>query len=217
MKAVILAAGKGKRMGVLTDTCPKPLLIYKGKTLIEHTLSVIPPSCSEIIIVIGYLGQQIIDKIGNKWNGIPVQYVESELKGTGEALWKAKDHLAGEKFLVFPSDDIYASSDIEKVLAHCPMVLASEIAHAKASGGKIEVDSRSKIISITEGEHQSPFLVSTGVYFLNHHIFKYPLVQIPGREEYGLPQTIVVYAKDHDVKVSTAEKWKQIVTAKDLE
>ena len=38
MKCFLLAAGFGKRMGDLTTNLPKPLLPYKGKTLLDHSI-----------------------------------------------------------------------------------------------------------------------------------------------------------------------------------
>ena len=39
MKAVLLAAGKGTRMGALTDDLPKPMLPVEGKPSLEHIIS----------------------------------------------------------------------------------------------------------------------------------------------------------------------------------
>ena len=59
MQVVILAAGRGTRMGDLTSDTPKPLLKVKDKTLLEYKLDVLPDSISEVIFVIGYKQEQI--------------------------------------------------------------------------------------------------------------------------------------------------------------
>ena len=217
MKAVILAAGRGKRMGSLTDERPKPLLKFKDKELIKHTLDLIPRAASEIIIIVGYYGDLIRAAVGAMWNDIPVVYIdEPDLKGTGYALWKARERLAGETFLVFPADDIYAATDVAALIAAGSSILAAHVASGTVSGGKVVTGSAGEIISITEGTHVAPAHVNAAVYHLDHRFFDYPLVLIPGRTEYGLPQTLALYAKDVPVRIVEASAWKQVVGPDDL-
>ena len=54
MKAIILAAGRGTRMGNLTEEIPKPMLLYKGKNLIEYKIDILPEEINEVLIVVGY-------------------------------------------------------------------------------------------------------------------------------------------------------------------
>ncbi|MES2216036.1 MAG: nucleotidyltransferase family protein [Patescibacteria group bacterium] len=216
MKAVILAAGKGTRMGELTKTTPKGLLMKKGKPLLEYTLEVLPPNCEEIIIVIEYLGDQIRKAFGNEWNGIPVRYVEQGVyKGTGGALLQAREHLVGSEFLVLPCDDTYHANDILNLCKGSSVMMISKISDREFSGGNVKMEN-GRLVAIEEGTHLPPAIVATGAYLLNEKIFNYPLVQIPGRDEYGLPQMVVEYAKHHPVKIMEATQWTQVSTPADL-
>lgn len=64
MKAIVLAAGEGKRLRPLTNSIPKCLLTYKNETLIERLISQIQKCCiDEIILVVGYKKDAVIQKI----------------------------------------------------------------------------------------------------------------------------------------------------------
>lgn len=66
MKAMILAAGLGKRMRPLTDHCPKPLLPVAGKPLIVHHLERLRQAgIHEVVINVSYRAEQIIDTLGS--------------------------------------------------------------------------------------------------------------------------------------------------------
>lgn len=113
MQAVILAAGVGIRMRPLTETVPKPLLKVAGKPLIEYTLAALPNEIDEVIIVIGYLGEQIIKHFGESFDGKKIRYVKQKnLEGTARALFEAREFIT-DRFLVLMSDDIYSKNDIE--------------------------------------------------------------------------------------------------------
>src|SRR3989344_7151174 len=117
MKAVILAAGKGTRMGKLGEETPKPLLKVARKTLLEHKLDLMPESIDEVILVVGHLKEQIISAIGSKYRNLKITYVILDrLLGTADALFACKDLLLKEdKFLVMNGDDIYSKRDMQEM------------------------------------------------------------------------------------------------------
>ena len=66
MKAIILAAGRGKRMRPLSDTCPKPLLEVHGKRLIEwHLAALARGGVREVVVNTDWLEEQIVATIGD--------------------------------------------------------------------------------------------------------------------------------------------------------
>ncbi|WP_016954173.1 N-acetylmuramate alpha-1-phosphate uridylyltransferase MurU [Catenovulum agarivorans] len=66
MKAMILAAGQGKRMRPLTETTPKPLLKVAGKCLIEYQIeALVKAGITELVINHAWLGEQIPAYLGN--------------------------------------------------------------------------------------------------------------------------------------------------------
>ena len=87
MQVIILAAGKGIRMGDLTADIPKPMLPLLGKPLLEWRLAMLPEAVREVIFVVGYLGDQIEKYFGSEWQGRSIRYVRHEkLEGTGGAM-----------------------------------------------------------------------------------------------------------------------------------
>ena len=66
MRAVILAAGRGVRMGALTDEQPKPLLQIGGTSLIERHLERLAASgIAEVVINLSYRGAQVRERLGD--------------------------------------------------------------------------------------------------------------------------------------------------------
>ena len=66
MKAIVLAAGRGKRMRPLSDTCPKPLLAVHGKRLIEwHLEALAAAGVREVVVNTDWLEEQIVDALGD--------------------------------------------------------------------------------------------------------------------------------------------------------
>lgn len=108
MKAMILAAGRGERLRPLTDTRPKSLVDVGGKTLLErHLEHVQAAGIKTVVINLGWLGEQIADRIGNgKELGLDVIYsLEGDnILETGGGIFKALPRLGTAPFLVINAD-----------------------------------------------------------------------------------------------------------------
>jgi NDP-sugar pyrophosphorylase family protein len=216
MQAVFLAAGRGTRFGKLTEKTPKPMLKIKGKNLLEHNILKLPDEIDEIIIIVNYLKEQIMDFFGSEYEGRKIQYVyQEELLGTGHAICLCQD-IIKDKFLVLMGDDIYSRKDMEKCIQNDLCICVKEV-EGEFNGGKIVLDENGNLESILEGEHKNgKNLVNIGMYSLNCNFFKYDLVKIKGREEYGLPQTLISVLEDYPVAVQKTDFWLQINYFKDL-
>ena len=108
MKAMILAAGYGKRMLPLTEKLPKPLLHVRGRALIEHHLDNLQAAgFREVVINLGHLGTMIEDTLGDGFNyGLRIQYSPEgpEPLETGGGMTMALPLLGDEPFLIVNAD-----------------------------------------------------------------------------------------------------------------
>lgn len=216
MQAVILAAGRGTRMGELTNGTPKPLLKISGRPILEYTLENLPSEIDEVIFVIGYLGHKIKNHFGKKHQGRELQYMwQLSPSGTGGALFQIRKALHG-KFIVLMGDDLYHRKDLKKILKHDLAVLVKEI-DEPSRFGVIETDASGHLLQIVEKPVEPKSnLVNAGVYVLDSRIFTYPLVPVYGGKEFGLPQTLAQMADNHKIKVVRAEVWHPNTKGEDL-
>lgn len=108
-RAMILAAGRGTRMGTLTETTSKVLLRVGNHYLIEYALQRLKEAgIFEIVINVFHFAEQIQDVIGDGSRyGVTIHYsIEDELLETGGGIVKALPLLGEEPFLVMSGDII---------------------------------------------------------------------------------------------------------------
>jgi MurNAc alpha-1-phosphate uridylyltransferase len=102
----ILAGGLGTRLGERVRDTPKPLLEVAGRPFLEHQLALLAEhGAREVVVCVGYLGEQIESRIGSELFGVKVAYSfdSPELDGTLGAIRRAQ-RLLGERFLVLYGD-----------------------------------------------------------------------------------------------------------------
>ena len=119
MKVMILAAGRGERMGNLTQNCPKPLLKVKGRCLIDwHLIKLCEAGFKDIVINVAYLSKEIIEFVGDgsKWGlNISISEEEHALETAG-GIKKAIKYLGDEPFVVINAD-IFSDYNYENLKA----------------------------------------------------------------------------------------------------
>ncbi len=116
MQAIIIAGGKGTRMGLLGTTLPKALLPLNNKPLIDFSINhLIKNGCDSIIICGGHLGNKLQKYIQGNEYGVPIMlFIESKPLGNAGALHLAKDLLADEFMVLF--GDIYTTINLKTML-----------------------------------------------------------------------------------------------------
>lgn len=109
MKAIIPAAGIGSRLKPHTHTAPKALLHVAGKPILGHIIDqLIAYNIREIVIIVGFLGEKIVEYISGNYPNIRVSFIEQkELKGLGWAIHLADEHIKDDPILIVLGDTIF--------------------------------------------------------------------------------------------------------------
>ena len=117
-KAMILAAGFGKRINPLTLKNPKPLLRIGNETLLSNTLKFLEMyEIKEVVINVHYLGEQIINYIKNKKFNLTINIVKEENKilDTGGGVLNAIQYFSDLPFLIINPDTIWSSNYLKEI------------------------------------------------------------------------------------------------------
>jgi choline kinase len=112
MKAIILAAGIGKRLG---QNFPKCLLEFQGKSLLQLHLEYLKSlEIERIGIVVGYQAQKIEEAIANLGygDGVEIFYNPDYEKGSIVSMWSARAYLEGDRDILLMDADVLYEREI---------------------------------------------------------------------------------------------------------
>jgi len=110
MKIIIPVAGIGKRLFPHTFTKPKPMMYIAGKPIIGHILDRMKDITSEeIIIVVGYMKEQIITYIDENYsNTFNIKYIKQrEQLGLGHSIYVTRDEIKNSEIMIALGDMIF--------------------------------------------------------------------------------------------------------------
>ena len=203
MQAIILAAGKSTRTYPLTLTRPKPMLTVMNKTLLEHNLEQLLDIADEVIIIVGYKKEMIMEKFGDCFGRLKIKYVEQkEQLGTGHALLLAKD-LIKDRFIVMMGDDLYSKEDILNCARHKYCVLAKKVENPERFGVCVLKNNFLDKIVEKPKEFVSD-LANSALYVLDRRIFDIDTGKTE-RGEIEITDMVNELAKKEDISCETVK------------
>lgn len=183
MKVVILAGGKGTRMGSLSQNIPKPMINIANKPILQYQIEIAKRfNLTDIILLTGYKGEVVEDYFGNGENwGVNIScYRETIPLGTAGAVKEVEDYLRDD-FLVFYGDvimDIDLKSVIQYHLKMKPV--ATLVVHPNDhpyDSDLIEVNNEGKVIAFHSKPHKQDIflrnLVNAAIYILSPRIMNF--------------------------------------------
>ncbi|OYT32480.1 UTP--glucose-1-phosphate uridylyltransferase [Candidatus Woesearchaeota archaeon] len=195
MQAIIMAAGRGKRMKGLCEEIPKPIMPVNGRCILEIILKQLSlVGVKEAVIVVKYKKQKIIDKIGSERFGINIVYAEQkDIKGTGQAVLTAEPFIFDEKFYVIAGDSLFPTSVLTRLKDHpdADAVLTVCRVEDPSRFGVIETDD-GRVTRIVEKSSNPPTnLANLSIYLFPKKIFDMcKRISLSPRGEYELTDAI---------------------------
>jgi glucose-1-phosphate thymidylyltransferase len=199
MKAVVLAAGEGTRLKPLTEDTPKALVEVAGRPLLDHVFEqLIQLDISELVVVVGHMKQQIIDRYEDAYRGVPITYAhQREQLGLAHALLQAEPYVE-DGFALMLGDNVFQANLADVVERQRrgdvdAAFLVEEVPFSDAGRyGVCRTTEEGEIVEVVEKPDDPPSnLVMTGFYTFSPAIFHAcHLVQPSGRGEYELPDAV---------------------------
>ncbi len=201
-KAVVLAAGIGKRMRPLTYHRPKPMVYLLNKPLVQHVVEGLRDAgVEEILLVVGYMREVVERHFGDGSSfGVKVFYILQEKQlGTGHAARLAEDFVGDEDFLLTFGDiivppetyrreiELFFEKDADAVIGVNPLPIESV-----KQGASVIVDEEGRLLEIIEKpEDPKSDLNNSGVFVFKNEIFDYIRnLRLSARGEYELTDAI---------------------------
>ena len=199
MQVVVLAAGQGTRLRPLTENKPKGMVEVNDKPILTHCFEqVVDLGADELVVVVGYQKEAIIDHYGDEFQGVPITYAhQREQLGLAHALLCVEEHIEGD-FMLMLGDNIFDANLEDVIRRHNEdradaVFLTEEVPWEEASRyGVRNTNAYGEITEVVEKpDEPESNLVMTGFYTFTPAIFHAcKLVQPSNRGEYELSEAV---------------------------
>jgi NDP-sugar pyrophosphorylase family protein len=226
-RAVILAAGRGTRMGAITNEIPKPMLPLGGKPMLEHILGRLSATgVEEFFVVVGYRHEVIESHFESSPYQITFR-VQKPVNGTASAALLAEDFGGRDSWLLTYADILCEPLEYER----CGLVLrqneetAAVLAVKRVEDpwqGAAVYEDDGRITRIVEKPPRGTSTTSwnsAGIYVFRPIVFDYlRRVRPSARNEYELTSALDMMLSDGlELRISPIEgEWRDVGRPEDL-
>jgi len=158
MRAIILAAGMGKRLGKYTRDGTKCMVPVNGKALIDYSLEAIEAAgVRDVTIVVGYRKEKLVEHIGDRYPGLAIEYIANDIYDKTNniySLWLARSRMAEDDILLLESDLIFDPAMIKELVSFPgPNVAIVSKFKSWMDGTVTLLDDDKRIVSVIDKGH----------------------------------------------------------------
>lgn len=225
MKAVILAGGKGSRLGNKTLEIPKPMMRIGDKPLLEHQVDLLVKyGFTEIILLVNYLKDSIISHFGNgaRFHAHISYFEEKEPLGTVGGIKEIEEQLPDDFLVLY--GDVMVNMNLQRLVhfhieknSQCTLVLHPN--DHPYDSDLVDMDSEGRIIAFHHKPHPEGVwynnMVNAGAYVLSAELFQY--LQKGKKADFGRDIFPVILDKVRMFGYHTSEYLKDMGTPERLE
>ena len=213
-----MAAGRSTRTHPLTATRPKPLVPIWDRPLLEHQLRQLDGLVDEVLLVVGFLREQIEERFGESFGRIRLRYVVQERqRGTADALLAARPHVTARS-LVLNGDDFYHRDDLRGLAeGGCGLLVTQAKDPENRAVVRLEGDVITGIVEKPQDPPKDAWC-SVGGYCVEKDDLRYLDKVVPSpRGELELPDFILQLVKESVVHAKRIDRfWLPITYSWDV-
>jgi NDP-sugar pyrophosphorylase family protein len=184
MKALILAGGRGKRLDERSIETNKCMIPIKGQPVIEYSLNCAANTeIDEIILVVGYRAEEIINTYGTRYKNKKIKYViQWERRGLVHAIECAREAIAGDDFLLLLGDEVLVNPRHQTMIDEfkgndqfiiCGVLTVEDKEMIKRTYTLIQDDNQIIYRLVEKPRHPFNHLMGTGDCVFRNGIFDY--------------------------------------------
>lgn len=225
MQAVILAGGRGARLGKVTEEIPKPMISIGDKPLLHHQIELLARyGITDIILLVHYLKEPIINYFGDgRRMGVSIRYYEEKFPlGTAGGIKEISDWLEDDFLVLY--GDVMIDMDLKRFISfhrkkqsQCTLVLHPN--DHPYDSDLVETDSEGRVVAFHPKPHEADIyyhnLVSAGAYILSTDI---PGYLVKGKKaDFGREVFPVIFNRIRMYGYTTSEYLKDMGTPERLE
>ncbi len=199
-KAVLLAAGRGTRMRDLTNELPKPMIVVRGKPILQHIMEGLRGAgVIEFLVIVGYRAEVVREAFGDGAAlGLRIGYATQVVQdGTGKVVELARDFVGRDPFVLSYGDIIVDEANYPRLTMlddQTEAIVTVKRNEDVSKGGAVFVNQRFELVDLREkpkpDEPTSPWY-NAGIYAFRPSIFDFTArLERSARGEFELTDAI---------------------------
>lgn len=177
--AIILAAGRGSRLGPRTSDRPKCLVEVAGRPIVDYALNALKAvGVAEVVIVVGYRGQQVRDHVTRRWPTLDTKFVANDRflqSGTTQSLFLGLAAIVPNRDVLVIEGDVAFEPTLLRNLIAGPDGIKTTVQSYREdlSGTFVAIDGSERVVDWLHSSHQpADFAVASHQKTVNVHLFR---------------------------------------------